>query len=1094
MAYRADIEIGVTGAARLKELQDRITRLSRAIDDANIKTFIDKKAVQSLAEYSGAAGKAAANLRETAIQLNAAGKASGDYANAISQLVTAIGQENSALQLQNNLIKEEIELRRKQKLASAGIRETTQYGGPIGPGAASPVGALVGQTSPVEERIKRIIRATEEQAQLEAGLLRLEQKSAEALNKQLQARGQLNRLAAVAVGTARALANAPAAQLLLAPSAPGAPAMSGGARRRITGSVERLGGARTEDQAAMALRFAQALEEQVRPLSQIQALYAGIAGQAVKLQGIKALPDSTMLNASARGIKQLELGQDSYNRELKESADRIQQLDRLEESRARRARKLQDRQAYFNNEPASSVAGPGGFGTAMRGRAGGAISSAIIGGGFPLLFGQGAAAATGGALGGLAGGLLGGGFGFALSIAGTAIGDIITQSETLNKSLANLNSSLSSTGNTSTTTADDIKSLAKTLQITNDEALKLVNTFSQFGDAQTREALATLFGGVGGAATFEAIARAGIDEKNALSSIFELRKYIGTEAANQLALQLNTVGATQTQAALLKLVVERSIQSAVAAKSQVQFTDNLLSTWENIVAGIAGALSLAIQFIQKMREGSLLRLPFLDQVAAALEGVRARSGKQIATQNAAELEKQMRAAVEAAMRGLTQETGALGLQSALQDQYTAKPKGPESRAGQLKEELAAIVAIGEAEDRIRDLQFQGRDYTALAAEEDKIRADIERDRVKALLSANYASEKGLINQIALARLENLRLETADKARAINQKKFEDELQAAAAVRQSVQSFVQIRKEQEFQAQYAKTYNRLVTEGLLPAEAQRIANYEKMIAQQLDAVAEQIKITDLAIIEAKARGASTVELEKQLKIYKDQQDAIKGEAAKGPGEGPTDRQRLEDQIAKLRGELNTLTDPINQITAAAEGIGSAFANSFKGVVSGAMTAQEALSSFFQSVADRFLDMAAQIIAKWIEMTILNSVLSLFPGGGMGLGGATAAAGKLNPAVGFGVGPIGFRAAGGPVSAGSPYIVGEKGPELFVPGRSGGIVPNDSLGMGSANVVVNVDASGSSVQGDGNQANQLGKAIGIAVQQELIKQKRPGGLLA
>jgi len=392
------------------------------------------------------------------------------------------------------------------------------------------------------------------------------------------------------------------------------------------------------------------------------------------------------------------------------------------------------------------------------------------------------------------------------------------------------------------------------------------------------------------------------------------------------------------------------------------------------------------------------------------------------------------------------------------------------------------------------LQFQGRDYTALAAEEDKIRADIERDRVKALLSANYASEKGLINQIALARLENLRLETADKARAINQKKFEDELQAAAAVRQSVQSFVQIRKEQEFQAQYAKTYNRLVTEGLLPAEAQRIANYEKMIAQQLDAVAEQIKITDLAIIEAKARGASTVELEKQLKIYKDQQDAIKGEAAKGPGEGPTDRQRLEDQIAKLRGELNTLTDPINQITAAAEGIGSAFANSFKGVVSGAMTAQEALSSFFQSVADRFLDMAAQIIAKWIEMTILNSVLNLFPGGGMGLGGATAAAGKLNPAVGFGVGPIGFRAAGGPVSAGSPYIVGEKGPELFVPGRSGGIVPNDSLGMGSANVVVNVDASGSSVQGDGNQANQLGKAIGIAVQQELIKQKRPGGLLA
>jgi phage-related minor tail protein len=166
----------------------------------------------------------------------------------------------------------------------------------------------------------------------------------------------------------------------------------------------------------------------------------------------------------------------------------------------------------------------------------------------------------------------------------------------------------------------------------------------------------------------------------------------------------------------------------------------------------------------------------------------------------------------------------------------------------------------------------------------------------------------------------------------------------------------------------------------------------------------------------------------------------------------------------------------------------------------MTAQEALSAFFQTVADRFLDMAAQIISKWIEMTILNSALRLFPGGTLFTG-----AGPVSGAAAFsgaGIGSAGFslpslipmRAAGGPVMAGSPYIVGEKGPELFVPGRSGGIVPNDSLGMGSANVVVNVDASGSNVQGDGNQANQLGKAIGIAVQQELIKQKRPGGLLA
>ena len=42
---------------------------------------------------------------------------------------------------------------------------------------------------------------------------------------------------------------------------------------------------------------------------------------------------------------------------------------------------------------------------------------------------------------------------------------------------------------------------------------------------------------------------------------------------------------------------------------------------------------------------------------------------------------------------------------------------------------------------------------------------------------------------------------------------------------------------------------------------------------------------------------------------------------------------------------------------------------------------------------------------------------------------------------------FRASGGPVSSGSPYVVGEKGPELFVPNSSGSIIPNSKMGSGS-----------------------------------------------
>ena len=87
----------------------------------------------------------------------------------------------------------------------------------------------------------------------------------------------------------------------------------------------------------------------------------------------------------------------------------------------------------------------------------------------------------------------------------------------------------------------------------------------------------------------------------------------------------------------------------------------------------------------------------------------------------------------------------------------------------------------------------------------------------------------------------------------------------------------------------------------------------------------------------------------------------------------------------------------------------------------------------------------------------------------------------------------RANGGPVRGGSSYLVGERGPEMFSPGVSGMITPNHALG-GTVNVVVNVDASGSAVQGDEDRGKQLGHVLSAAIQAELVNQKRPGGLLA
>jgi len=210
----------------------------------------------------------------------------------------------------------------------------------------------------------------------------------------------------------------------------------------------------------------------------------------------------------------------------------------------------------------------------------------------------------------------------------------------------------------------------------------------------------------------------------------------------------------------------------------------------------------------------------------------------------------------------------------------------------------------------------------------------------------------------------------------------------------------------------------------------------------------------------------------------------------------ENERLNTLFA-LQQEQLKLNQVTEQYGAIAGAVGTSFATSFKGIVSGSMTAQEALASFFQSVADAFLDMAAQIIAKWIEMTILNTILSLFPGGGLAKsGGSGFDMGSLN-SVGMGTfnpaNSFPGLATGGPAMANTPYIVGEKGPELFMPGRSGTVIPNDSLGGG-----VQVGAINISVQNTGDTLSaaaqkQIAGQVQSIVLSTLVDQRRNGGVL-
>jgi len=169
--------------------------------------------------------------------------------------------------------------------------------------------------------------------------------------------------------------------------------------------------------------------------------------------------------------------------------------------------------------------------------------------------------------------------------------------------------------------------------------------------------------------------------------------------------------------------------------------------------------------------------------------------------------------------------------------------------------------------------------------------------------------------------------------------------------------------------------------------------------------------------------------------------------------------------------------------------------------GTQTLGQAAISVLNDLKRKLIEVAIQQAVSGLGNFLGNALGGLF-GGGFGGGFSVTGGASIPTGTGTYVGSVGtmpsnpaFRANGGPVSAGGSYMVGERGPELFTPSRSGMITANEKLGGSITNVVtVNVDASGSSVEGNDGQANEFGNILASAIQAELINQKRAGGLLS
>jgi lambda family phage tail tape measure protein len=165
----------------------------------------------------------------------------------------------------------------------------------------------------------------------------------------------------------------------------------------------------------------------------------------------------------------------------------------------------------------------------------------------------------------------------------------------------------------------------------------------------------------------------------------------------------------------------------------------------------------------------------------------------------------------------------------------------------------------------------------------------------------------------------------------------------------------------------------------------------------------------------------------------------------------------------------------------------------------------LTEFVTTGKANFRDFAASVLRDISRMIIKYAIFNAVKGILNAFNPAAAAAPLVQAANGrvFAQNGIQPFARGGIVSQPTLFpfakgtgLMGEAGPEAIMPLRRGrdGNLGVMSSGGGTTNVVVNVDASGSSVQGDQSQAKALGGAISAAVQSELVRQKRPGGLLA
>lgn len=178
---------------------------------------------------------------------------------------------------------------------------------------------------------------------------------------------------------------------------------------------------------------------------------------------------------------------------------------------------------------------------------------------------------------------------------------------------------------------------------------------------------------------------------------------------------------------------------------------------------------------------------------------------------------------------------------------------------------------------------------------------------------------------------------------------------------------------------------------------------------------------------------------------------------------------------------SLSKMANITDTALSGIDTMFARLDDITNSVSKTMENAMTDAFMSIVDgtqkpidAFKNMARLIIAELYKVLVVKQLVGSVESG-------TGLAGALGKA-------LGFKAMGGPITAGKPYMVGERGPELIVPSRNASVIPNDQLSAGGVTVNQNI-SFGSGVSRA--EINAMMPKIVEATKAAVMDAKRRGG---